>query len=296
MALLTGIFLLGYPALRELTRIAQRPGAAGSQNFLDVDQQGSNIRVHWNRNVKVISQAQTGLLSIKDGDSSPRLLRLDADQLRTGSVTYSPGSNRVQFRLELHEPDGRNVSESVLTLNALRPAAAQSETLPAMPAARDRQVSIAQGVVTHPVTHPAGPTAKGADEKPSALRQAEARPATLPPSVEALASAKIAPGAFEAEQPVEEVIGDVPQNVRKTIHGTVRVRIEVLVDASGRVQNATIQSQGPSRYFARRALEAARQCRFVPATLHGHEVASRWLLRFAFRKTGDNIVPVRISP
>lgn len=296
MALATGIFLLAYPALRELTRMAQRTDAAGSQNFLDVDQQGSNIRVHWNRNVKVISQAQTGLLSIKDGDSSPRLLRLDADQLRTGSVMYSPGSNRVQFRLELHEPDGRNVSESVLTLNALRSAAAQSETLSAMPAARDRQVSTSQSVGTHPVTHPAASTPKGADVKPSALGEAETRPVTLPPSVKALATAKIAPGAFEPEQPLDKVIADVPRNVRNTIQGTVRVRIDVLVDASGRVQNATIASQGPSRYFARRALEAAQQCRFVPATVNGHEVASRWLVRFEFRKTGDNVVPVRISP
>ncbi|MGC2300499.1 MAG: TonB family protein [Acidobacteriaceae bacterium] len=89
---------------------------------------------------------------------------------------------------------------------------------------------------------------------------------------------------------------DVPQSIRNTIQGHVKVRIGLQVDSSGGVANATIDSPGPSRYFANRALEAARGWKFTPASMDGRAVASKWILQFHFGQDGTTIVPTETSP
>ncbi len=94
---------------------------------------------------------------------------------------------------------------------------------------------------------------------------------------------------------VRQVLPDVPQRARDTIQGTVRVTVRVQVDAEGDVTGAEFDRPGPSRYFARLAMEAARAWKFEPQTVNGQKVASAWLLRFEFRRTGTRVVPVRAS-
>src|SRR5262245_36846953 len=55
---------------------------------------------------------------------------------------------------------------------------------------------------------------------------------------------------------VREVLPDVPQTARETIQGTIRVGIKVMVDPSGNVVGAELDTPGPSRYFARLATQA----------------------------------------
>jgi TonB family protein len=89
---------------------------------------------------------------------------------------------------------------------------------------------------------------------------------------------------------------DVPQHIRDTIQGHVRVGIVVHVDAGGTVTDATIDSPGPSRYFASQAVEAARSWKFTPAQADGHAVASTWSLQFHFGKDGTTVTPTETSP
>jgi TonB family protein len=89
---------------------------------------------------------------------------------------------------------------------------------------------------------------------------------------------------------VERVMPDVLPYARETIHGTVHVGVRVTVDPSGDVSNATLESPGPSRYFAKVALEASRRWRFKTA-----QVSSTWILRYAFRRTGTEVTPVQVS-
>jgi len=77
---------------------------------------------------------------------------------------------------------------------------------------------------------------------------------------------------------IHQVLPNVPQSARDTIRGTVRVGIKVSVDPSGSVIDATIDSQGPSSYFANLALQAARQWKFAPA----RSAPDDWNLRFEF--------------
>jgi TonB family protein len=88
----------------------------------------------------------------------------------------------------------------------------------------------------------------------------------------------------------------VPQSIRDTIQGHVKVRIGVQVDSGGNVAHATIESPGPSRYFANRALAAARDWKFRPAEMDGRPVASKWTLQFHFGRDGITITPTETSP
>jgi protein TonB len=79
----------------------------------------------------------------------------------------------------------------------------------------------------------------------------------------------------------------VSPSARRTIQGTIKVRVRVDVDAAGNVAKTKLELSGPSKYFSRVAMEAAREWKFVPAEA-GESGAREWKLQFAFSraKTG----------
>jgi TonB family protein len=94
----------------------------------------------------------------------------------------------------------------------------------------------------------------------------------------------------------ERVLPDTLAKANRTIHGKVEVTIRLKVDANGAVSNARIESPGHSRYFADKALQAARRWRFTPAKVNGQPVASEWVLRFDFRPAGPEVNARELSP
>ena len=64
--------------------------------------------------------------------------------------------------------------------------------------------------------------------------------------------------------------------------------VKVNVDRSGNVEDAELDSRGPSKYFARAALQAAQDWKFKPAMVDGQGVLSTWILRFEFTRSGTN--------
>ena len=94
----------------------------------------------------------------------------------------------------------------------------------------------------------------------------------------------------------QKVLPDVPQSASDTIQGTVRVTVKVVVDASGNVVEATLVSPGPSRYFARLALQAARKWKFWPVEVDGRHVSNERILQFDFTKTSTEAFPVQAAP
>jgi len=81
-----------------------------------------------------------------------------------------------------------------------------------------------------------------------------------------------------------------------TIHGVVRVSVRVKVDPTGNVSEATLDSPGPSAYFADLALKAARRWQFNSPEAGGHSVPSEWLIRFRFTPSGPKAVPTQTAP
>jgi TonB family protein len=103
------------------------------------------------------------------------------------------------------------------------------------------------------------------------------KPATEVTPVEPEAPKQRAPSA----SPSNEVIPDVPRSARNTIRGTIRVTIRVIVDTDGTVLAATADEPGPSRYFERLSVEAARKWTFARAPEQ-----RVMLVRFYFKRSG----------
>lgn len=93
-----------------------------------------------------------------------------------------------------------------------------------------------------------------------------------------------------------EVLPDVSRKARESITGTIKVKVKVAVDTSGKVSHATLVSHRPGGYFANQALQAARKWTFAPPTVDGRAMPSEWSLRFDFKKNGTKAVPQRTSP
>lgn len=93
----------------------------------------------------------------------------------------------------------------------------------------------------------------------------------------------------------EQVLPDVLPAARESIRGQVNVKVRVTTDPDGQVSNATLDSPGPSKYFARVALEAAQRWRFQPAQVDGHPVSSVWMLQFQFTQAGTEVTPVQTA-
>jgi TonB family protein len=94
----------------------------------------------------------------------------------------------------------------------------------------------------------------------------------------------------------QQFLPDASQRARDTIRGKVRINVRVHVDESGRVTAAGFDAPGPSRYFADRALEAAKLWLFAPAKMDGHNVPSDWVLRFEIDPSAINVYPAQTAP
>ena len=118
--------------------------------------------------------------------------------------------------------------------------------------------------------------------------------ATPSPAASADAASAFAESSAASDQATERVIPEVPQKARDTIHGTVKVGIRVDVDPSGQVTAVSIDSPGPSRYFANLAAGAARRWTFVPARADDGMTHRVWILRFEFAQAATKVFATRL--
>jgi TonB family protein len=108
------------------------------------------------------------------------------------------------------------------------------------------------------------------------------------------------PGAREIAsakgEVLDQVLPDVSEKARATIHGRVRVSVKLNVDPSGGVSEAEFDSRGPSQFFADLALQAARKWAFTPPEVNGKSVASEWRVRFVFTPKDTKAIPQQTAP
>jgi TonB family protein len=110
------------------------------------------------------------------------------------------------------------------------------------------------------------------------------RPATSPVSAGVITrSTPVGGGASPSA--IHEEIPDVPPRARHTIHGHIRVSVRVMVDQDGSVFAALVDQAGPSRYFRRLAIEAAKKWTFPPAAQPDAPQRLE-LVRFVFSRQG----------
>jgi TonB family protein len=91
-------------------------------------------------------------------------------------------------------------------------------------------------------------------------------------------------------QVVNRVLPTPSRSALNTIHGTIKVRVRVKVDAAGNVTHAGFVTSGPSQYFARLAMQAAQQWKFAPGA-----AANESTLLFEYNRRGVN-ASVQSSP
>jgi TonB family protein len=133
-------------------------------------------------------------------------------------------------------------------------------------------------------------TATAPAQVPQAPPAPVAQPAPAPQPAPRVQAAP--PAATPRDEILQRVLPEVPGQALRTIQGRVKVSLRVDVDASGNVAAATLDSAGPSKYFAQLALQAARRWKFAPAP-GDSDRRREWVLHFEFSRTGTKVVPVR---
>ena len=162
----------------------------------------------------------------------------------------------------------------------------QSE--PSAPAAEEQQPAPAIAPPQSPAPRTPAPEAATEEQRPS--------PAIATPAPQSSAPKNLSSKAVAAKDGVVlQVMPTVFHSASESIHGQISVRIRVTVDPSGNVSNAELDSPGPSKYFAKVALQAAQQWKFKPAEAGGQAVSSVWILQFQFTQSGTNVIPTEVS-
>jgi TonB family protein len=100
------------------------------------------------------------------------------------------------------------------------------------------------------------------------------------------------PSADNQNGVVRQVMPQVSPSARRTIQGTIKVRVRVEVDAAGNVAKTKLELSGPSKYFSRVATEAAREWKFAPAQADEPTVRE-WKLQFAFSRAKTGVSATR---
>lgn len=192
------------------------------------------------------------------------------------------------YWMRSHQPQSSSPAGEQQQTQAPAPAPAQPQTAaPAQPARAQQQ-----------------PAANAPQEQQPQSQPPVAAPAQTPPASEVPAPSNPAPvtatpaggGAVVKGTVAQEIEPVVSESAGRSIHGTIRVKIRVHVAPDGNVSNATFDSEGPSRYFAKVAMQAAQQWKFKPARVNGHAAPGEWTLQFQFTRFGSNVTPLETAP
>jgi len=304
--LMIALGAVGYPAWVKWTGSA--PGEAAGASVasdapvlaLRVERKDTDLRVSWNRKSMAVIQAKDAALSIQDGDAQQQELRLNLEQLRNGSVLYTPANTSVQFRLEITAADNTKTSETVLALTAPRaplstpkPAAPPRPVSANQPAGQSTQER--RGLTPPDAERDLGEPARAGKQTNEASRESVAaiRNPTLTPTLQKpgvaaapLSSSEGSSGAaYAAARPIRRTQPVLAAAVRNLIASVVEVDVRVQIDAAGRVVKAEPlpNNQLVSSSLVAAARNAAMLWLFEPARRGRQPVASDLVLRFQYR-------------
>lgn len=152
------------------------------------------------------------------------------------------------------------------------------QTSPTEQAAPTSQSSASQ---TAPVAPAAAPTSEAGAPAPKAAAPEPAPTAKTPTNADG--------------EVLHQVMPDLSQSAKNTIHGTIKISVVVDVGPSGKVIAARFKSAGPSRYFAGKTQAAAEQWQFSPPRENGEPTPSSWLLQFRLRRNGTEASSQQIT-
>ena len=164
-----------------------------------------------------------------------------------------------------------------------RPDTQPASSISSTPAVSSAPVASPESQSAAATAEPAADAAKPSATRARSDRQGSRAPAPTPAPAAVAGTASA--GNSSQGGVLQQVSPVVSKSAQNTISGTIRIRIKVLVDASGNVENASFISAGPSKYFSRQAMQAAQQWKFSPA----QGAARAWILHFGFRRSGIEV-------
>jgi TonB family protein len=133
----------------------------------------------------------------------------------------------------------------------------------------------------------------------SAAANAPPNGSAQPPSESSAATSNMAPaGAARPDSEgrvIERVTPKITPSALHSVKGKIKIQVKVKVDETGRVTEARFKSRGPSRFFAERALEAAKGWKFEPVRESGKPRASEWMVQFDISRRAIDDSAARID-
>ncbi len=123
VAVFVGVLLFVYPGL--LMHRGAKPVLSAPQDSsaldLRVQRNGGELVLIWNRDSDVVRNAAHAVLNISDGDRQENA-QLDIDTLRSGSITYTPATGDVVFKLEVTGKNQDKTSSALVRALQMRPS------------------------------------------------------------------------------------------------------------------------------------------------------------------------------
>jgi len=122
IALVAASGALFYPGLRhKSTRVPVSTAQATAALSLRVERSAGELLLSWNRDSDAIKNAARGMLSISDGDQHENV-NLDLNQLKNGSIVYSPTGSDVSFQLSILGSNSAQTSSESVRILRTRPS------------------------------------------------------------------------------------------------------------------------------------------------------------------------------
>lgn len=322
LVLILGIFFLwpkGHPAAKTPPVAVAAPVDNAPLQVLAEPLGNGLINVRWNAQGAAIAQARDGRLTVTERDKTPRIMALDAAQLKIGHLTYQSTAESIQFDLEVNELSGTVAKESILSLSS-PPGTAPQQT------AREQAAPVKPQVITQaapPKTQtPVTPAVQAVVEVPQPS-PAKAR-AFVPPAAQqrrvegaiidappALANAPATPVGVSLAVPLAPVsapppVPSTPQQIRvesnlqaanlikkvvpvypllaKSAGIEGLVRFTAVIGKDGKIQNLKLIS-GPSP-LVDAATDAVKKWVYRPTQLNGQPVEVITQINVNFTITG----------
>jgi TonB family protein len=124
----------------------------------------------------------------------------------------------------------------------------------------------------------------GSQIAPPKAEQMKEMPAR-PPAGQPNGNVGVSSNSAGSADVVLQVPPKISPSAQRTIRGRIRLRVRAHVDQAGNVTRADLVSAGPSKYFARAVMDAAREWKFVPSSQPGER---RYLLHFDLTRRGNS--------
>lgn len=240
--------------------------------------QSGFLALTWDRDSPLIAAATSGVLSIRDGDST-RVISCDAAQLRDGSLLYVPETDQISMRLTVTTPI-RTYVESVTVILPRVTEPPAGPPLPRAPAGQAPSLRTPSGTVSQ--------SSPDLQDRSAALAAIpiieEPTPGPSEPPAGTLPSPPSAePAKYKPAVAILKVQPKFPAELQSLLVQKTTVEVNVTIDKTGRVIQAEAIPQRPlNRSLLNSVVNASMLWKFKPALRNNQPVTSESILEFVF--------------